>query len=386
MDEREMKEVNMKVRVPDYYDEFRCIAGECKDSCCIGWELDIDEESYRRYQAVTGTFGERLRKYMVEGNEETGECNTFTLKGERCPFLNEKNLCDIYTNLGEKALCKVCTEYPRFTVEYKKTKEKSMVLSCEVVGGLLFARKDRIRFLTREIPEEEVLEGGEAFFIEEIEGIRDRAIAILQNRSQDIYERIVTFLLFVEEAQEGLNEGMKLAEIEEVEPSFPESYEKGHFSTIVEEIFFMLDGLEVLGEEWEKNLEEVKEGFTEELYDEIEGLRKEREELSVWYEHLMTYFVFRYFTKAVYDTDVLSKAKFTMFSFFAIQMMMVVRYQKNGKKFEMEDMIDVCRIYSKEVEHSDDNTYYLMEEFLFSEVFQIGNLVNEVMNVRNKKS
>ena len=35
----------MILRVPDYYETFRCIAGECKDSCCIGWEIDIDEDN-----------------------------------------------------------------------------------------------------------------------------------------------------------------------------------------------------------------------------------------------------------------------------------------------------------------------------------------------------
>ena len=36
----------MIVRVPDYFKEFSCIAGACKDSCCLGWEIDIDEDSY----------------------------------------------------------------------------------------------------------------------------------------------------------------------------------------------------------------------------------------------------------------------------------------------------------------------------------------------------
>ena len=25
----------MKLRVPDYYDEFQCIADKCSDNCCI---------------------------------------------------------------------------------------------------------------------------------------------------------------------------------------------------------------------------------------------------------------------------------------------------------------------------------------------------------------
>lgn len=42
----------MILRVPEYYDEFSCIASRCKDSCCAGWEIDIDEESYEYYRNV----------------------------------------------------------------------------------------------------------------------------------------------------------------------------------------------------------------------------------------------------------------------------------------------------------------------------------------------
>ena len=37
-------------------------------------------------------------------------------------------------------------------------------------------------------------------------------------------------------------------------------------------------------------------------------------------------------------------------------------------------MIMVAKAYSKEVEHSEGNIAYLMEEFLFSEEFDIENL------------
>lgn len=56
----------MIVRVPDYFSEFSCIAGDCKDSCCLGWEIDIDEDSYEYYQTLPGEVGERLRKGMYE--------------------------------------------------------------------------------------------------------------------------------------------------------------------------------------------------------------------------------------------------------------------------------------------------------------------------------
>ena len=29
----------MEIRYPEYYKQFRCLAGECPDTCCVGWEI-----------------------------------------------------------------------------------------------------------------------------------------------------------------------------------------------------------------------------------------------------------------------------------------------------------------------------------------------------------
>ena len=75
----------MKIVTPDYYKNFKCIAGECTDTCCAGWDVDVDKESYKQYRRVIGSFGNKLRSVMVPS--EDGGC-TFTLKEGRCPFLN----------------------------------------------------------------------------------------------------------------------------------------------------------------------------------------------------------------------------------------------------------------------------------------------------------
>ena len=41
-----------QIIVPSYYKKFKCIAGECKHSCCKGWEIDIDEKSLARYENI----------------------------------------------------------------------------------------------------------------------------------------------------------------------------------------------------------------------------------------------------------------------------------------------------------------------------------------------
>lgn len=69
----------------------------------------------------------------------TEEGNSFVLQENGwCPFLNGKKLCEICLQLGEEALSEVCTEYPRFTLEYTSVREKVLCLSCEEVGGLVF--------------------------------------------------------------------------------------------------------------------------------------------------------------------------------------------------------------------------------------------------------
>lgn len=366
----------MKLRVPDYYEDFKCIGGKCTDSCCIGWELDIDEESYEAYKKAGGDFGKRLRESMVDGSDETDECNTFRLKGDRCPFLNEKNLCDIYIHLGEKSLCKVCTEYPRFTVEYDNTREKSMALSCEVVGKLLFEREDRVTFIEKEIPYEEIFEECLPMFVKEIEYIRDRSIAILQNRTDDIYDRIKMFLCFVSKAQEIINEGSEdenlIELLENLDIDCP-NFKSGELKPFIEEVCYLLGELYVLGDEWTEVFSEFKSKLNEEVIYEFEKYRKDNKMLDIWYENIMVYFVFRYFTKGVYDCDVISRAKFAFLGFFAIRGLAAIRYQ-NLRKFDITDMIMVAKAYSKEVEHSEGNIAYLMEEFLFSEEFDIENL------------
>ena len=41
--------------------------------------------------------------------------------------------------------------------------------------------------------------------------------------------------------------------------------------------------------------------------------------------------------------------------------MCISRYLKNGKRFRIQDMIDLAHLYSREVEHSDENVEFLKQ-------------------------
>lgn len=389
----------MILRVPSYYKDFHCIADKCQDSCCIGWEIDIDEDTFDYYKSVDGEIGERLQKHMIVEDE----VNSFVLKENGwCPFLNEKKLCDICIHLGEEALSEVCTEYPRFTVTYGNVMEKALCLSCEEVGRIVFSSEEKMTF-EEHILEEEVTEYVEAElpteaenceleeantceevecdytedFWEEVseefrgrlETIRDYAIAILQNREKPIKDRIQEYLCYCAKEQ-GLQVNVKTAQEVSEENIL---YEK--FLSRME----AYEELEVLDYEWENVKQKLYQFFEENEYqsvlEEYQGAVKDNE---FEYEHLLVYFTFRYFMKAWYDGNVFSKAQLAVASYLVIRDMDMVRYFENGKQFTLSDRIDTARIYAKEVEHSEYNLELLEEAFTFETVFHIEELIKQI--------
>ena len=62
----------MKQIKPSYYDTFRCIAGDCPDSCCKEWSVDVDDASAAYYRSLSGPLGDRLRQVLQDGFSADG--------------------------------------------------------------------------------------------------------------------------------------------------------------------------------------------------------------------------------------------------------------------------------------------------------------------------
>ena len=42
----------MNQLVPKYYDKFKCIGSECPETCCQGWPITIDKQTFNKYQKL----------------------------------------------------------------------------------------------------------------------------------------------------------------------------------------------------------------------------------------------------------------------------------------------------------------------------------------------
>lgn len=378
----------MRYLKPHYYDKFVCTAADCPDTCCAGWQIMIDEDSLNRYGKEPGEFGKRLRN-SIDWEEEC-----FYQNNSRCAFLNDKNLCDLYKELGPDALCDTCRMYPRHTEEYEGLRELSLSLSCPEAARIMLSCKDPVRFLEEETEEEDDFEEFDFMMFSQLEDTRDVLFSIIQDRKIPLTLRMAVSEQLAQSYQICMEEGREF-DIDELlrdclrhqkENTLQEFVTKCFSEKGVDAASFhqwekqkeelqVLRRLERLRPTWDKVLgdadrwlyqgnEENYRQICEEFHRMYGALSDHKEEWENLGEQLLMFFVYTYFCGAVYDDMVCSKMELALFSVRWIQEFLITRWLENGKQLSMQDVEQISCWYAREIEHSDDNLNAL-EDWLF---------------------
>ncbi len=302
----------MKEAVPNYYKKFKCIADKCAHSCCIGWEIDIDESAMSKYRSLNTDFGDKIRKNIE------GDVPHFALqKDDRCPFLNEKGLCDIIIECGEGYLCDICAEHPRFRNFYTFFNETGLGLCCEEAARIILFEKE---YFSVDLPENiELSDDEKDFFIK-----RKDIFSLLQNREKSISDRFSELA-----GQFGFE-----------------------FSFSLEDLCDEYLSLERLDEKWTELLNKLK-GFS------FNGEIFKEKAFQIPFEQLAVYFVFRHLSEALWDDDYSARIKFALKSCYLIGAL-YWQYKFECGDINHEKMADFARMYSAEVEYSEENSDKLM--------------------------
>ncbi len=362
----------MRYTVPDYYASFTCTAGQCEDTCCAQWQIFADQKSLRRYRKVKGYFGKRLKDNI---DFKTGRISQTC--DHRCAFLNDDNLCDIYTELGKDALCTTCRRYPRHIEEFEGVREISFSLSCPEAARLILGRKEPVRFVSIDRPGEESWADFDPLLYAKLVDAREVMIKILQDRTKTIPVRVGLILGLAHDLQRRIRNReiftcdevfqkyetpAAAAFVEEKITSF-EADEKRAY-TFAREKFLPLYCLELLNSSWYAGLQETEDYVLpdEKTYAQVrrDFARWQKEKLPAWEtasEQILVYFIFTYFCGAVYDGRALAMAQMAAAALFHIQCILMSRWIKNEKQLTMEEVIDVTYRYSREIEHSDENLH-----------------------------
>ncbi|MFI3208711.1 MAG: flagellin lysine-N-methylase, partial [Eubacteriales bacterium] len=352
-------------------------AGVCEATCCAGWEIVIDDDSIDKYLEVKSEFGNRL-------------CNSIDFtegvfhqdKNKRCAFLNDENLCDIYSEIGEEYLCYTCTQYPRHIEEFEEVNEVSLSISCPEVANMLLNCEEKLTFYEEEINEEvEPFEDFDFLFYEILYEAREVMFRILQNRNLTIDERMELTLQMSIEIQEKIDEYATF-EIDEI----LEKYEllnaqsateliHGEAITLSEAktlynrrqgIIMDLYKLEVLQDEWRPYLLESQTTLYEISYVDYQEKRNKfvkenNATLERMKEQLMMYFVYSYFCGAVYDGEAHVKYLLAHVATNIIEELWFALYIGNQEEISNQEMCRIAYRYAREIEHSDLNLETLEE-------------------------
>ncbi len=360
---------------PDYYKDFNCIADRCEDTCCAGWQIVVDEESLDNYKSLPDNhpFKERMEQSVdwQEGVFKQDKCR-------RCAFLNDKNLCDMYTALGQESLCYTCTSYPRHTEEFEDVREVTLSLSCPEVARMVLNKQDKTTFYQVEEPDEaedyDDFEDFDTLMYGIQQDARTAMISIMQDRTMDIQTRATLVWQMAEQMQSLIDEGA-IFECEDIIEKYVE-LNKFQIDSIQSQsqpptltrtsalaLFQNLYRLEVLNEDWETQVDEAAlllYSQNEEFYTTLtttfhQWLSENKPNWHIQCEQIVVYFLATYLCGAVYDGQLVSKVKMSVASIFYIHELLMAQWQQQGRQLSDHDIVQMVYRYSRELEHSDIN-------------------------------
>ena len=297
----------MKLFAPKYYKDFSCIADRCKHSCCIGWEIDIGGKTAEKYAACQGSYAENIRASVAW----EGEPHFKLGEGERCPHLNEKGLCRIIIELGEDYLCHICREHPRFYNDTARGREVGLGMACEEACRIILSSDDYDTMYAVDEVEGEICEAEFDTLVH-----RKRLYGILRDKSLQYAEKL---------------------------------------QVITEEYSIAIDALPTTA--WRAlfcELEYLDEAHKTLFADFSLNVTPDSKNEKML-ERALAYFIYRHCAEAwdLYEFRI-------SLGFCLVCERLLASLAASG-----EDLFDLARIVSEEIEYSEDNTERITEEFLF---------------------
>ncbi len=343
----------MIIRKQQDFDSFKCIADKCPKSCCIGWQIMIDENSLNKYKNTDGEFSTRIQSSVNFKDSSFKQHNT------RCSMLNENGLCDLQSTLGEGYLCDTCRLYPRHTEEFLDLREYSLSLSCPEVVRMILEPEYDFSFAESEneaCDNPEDFEDFDFLIFDKLEYARDKILEVASDKSIPLVDRMAFIANAAYELQLLYDDGEIFA-MDDVKYDGTNSHSNTTqgFDYCLKTLDVLI-GMEALETSWTDSIIETKKYWAMHQTDSKEwtAAMYPASELEFIFEKIFKSLLFTYFCGAIYDGQIYARAMIAVQS--ARYIMMI--YSATG-----DDLASTIYLYSREVEHSDININKLIEYF-----------------------
>ena len=337
----------------DYVNKFSCLAGACPDTCCKDWQIILDADAITRYASLPGALGEQVRAAMLTENGET----RFRERDGKCVLLREDGLCPLQADYGADMLCRTCLTHPRFTEVYGQTAELTLSISCPEAARLLLEHDAPLALTETDDGGPVVPNELDPELYPALLAARTASIRLAQDRARPIADRLALILLLARRVQWLLDEGR-----DELVPVLArrflgKQYQEQRLVRLARlrsrngrffPCWMVLNNMEHLTRRFEAMLDAAAGQDTPPA--------SFRAEFAVQYENLLVYFLFRLALKAVNDRQYLARIEMCVFHLLCLR-------ELGADAKTVPELTAAASLYSKEVEHSEDNQALLLKLF-----------------------
>ncbi|WP_297517619.1 flagellin lysine-N-methylase [uncultured Clostridium sp.] len=358
------------------YNDFKCTADKCRHTCCMGWQINIDDKTYKKYEDSTYLKKDMSLNFIKGRNEEEGDIISMKLtKDGFCTFLQKDFLCELHSKCGEDFLCDTCRIYPRGINVVGKVIEKHLYSSCPAMVEGFLLNNDKLTFemLENDYDKEEIDKTIE--FESEIEEqlfkeIRGFTIEALQSDYISFEEKFIVIGL----AYSNFDPLMTNREFEEVRRLIAIYTEMIEDSSIIPQMeatsmhneikTVVLD--EISKFNLEGKLEEILVNLLNVLDESANGIDGKFKEKYDLYEKNNSVYIQNYLVNAVYSsgTPFTSYEVMDSYTLLVIKYMIFKTYMKAVKEdiITDENFVDIVALSSRSFDHNKMGVDVLISE------------------------
>ena len=197
-----------------FFKKFSCTIKNCPNTCCKGWRVVFDEETYQRYLAEIGKNGWRLRSSIKKMDEEV----YFRTSLKQCTFYEKEGTCNLQRTLGTDYMPEVCRRYPRFRQHYGSFAEESLFLSCPEAARLFLEHLDELHYVPseRQITYERWGTNDDELYLRWLCELREEMIAALWDENRSRTQILGQLVAAMKEVQHRCISGGELPDVKEL--------------------------------------------------------------------------------------------------------------------------------------------------------------------------
>lgn len=310
------------MKLEHIYNKFKCTANNCKLTCCTGWNISVDEATYKKWEA------EELQYILQQVKKKKTGYYIKKRTEKTCPLLDDKGLCKVVKDKGEEYLSLTCHEFPRIHNFFEGKNEYSLSCTCPEVVNLISEAENKLE-------------------LELKNNIRDKIIYSFQKSQMPIECKFIETLKFLGENKKVYKEEQKDLEeaLNNVNDLFLDmliNYNRIEaFELVFRDIYEFAEKLEV--------------------HEQLEIWETFKSELSTWNTFTENCIAIKIYSNCV-DSDIVTSFKLIIIEFLLIRHALFLKYCIL-KEVKLEDIKVLISTLSRIIENNSEAVLdYFMDE------------------------